>query len=222
MSRFTRTDQLWVVGGVLCAVVLLAVSYFFLISPQHAQRESLNASAASAEDRLAALRGRLNDLRNENSKLAGYKADLVRERQALPTTSGLSDLLRELQSAGDLADVTVSGLNVGAIVAVSISTGTVYSLPLSLSAGGTVPKLNAFLDQLQKVQPRALLISTATLSINEDGTARIALTLQAFVAPDGSTPAATPSPTTAAASPSTDASSSASHSASPTVSATKR
>jgi Tfp pilus assembly protein PilO len=218
MSRFRRTDHLWMVGGVLCAAVLLAVSYFFLVSPQHAQRDSLNTEASSAESRLTQLRLRLNDLRKENDKLDVYKTELARERLALPTTSGLSDLLRELQSAGDLADVSVSGLNVGNITAVTISTGTVYTLPLSLSAGGTVPKLNAFLDQLQLVQPRALLIDSSVLSISADGTATLALTIHAFVAPVAGSP--TPAPSAArSASPSAtpSASPAASRSVSPSA-----
>ena len=36
MRRFGRVDRLWMVGGVLGAAVLLAISWFFLISPQHA------------------------------------------------------------------------------------------------------------------------------------------------------------------------------------------
>ena len=115
MSRFGRVDRLWMVGGVLGAAVLLAVSWFFLISPEHAQRDSLNTEAASAEARLTQLQKRLGDLRKENDKLAEYKARLVKDRQALPTTPALSDLLRELQIAGDLTSVSVSGLNVGNI-----------------------------------------------------------------------------------------------------------
>jgi len=45
MSRFGRTDTLWVGGGVLCAAVLLAISWFFLVSPQHQQTGTLNAEA---------------------------------------------------------------------------------------------------------------------------------------------------------------------------------
>jgi len=164
VSRFGRVDRLWMVGGVLGAAVLLAISWFFLISPQHAERDSLNASEAAAEQRLDRLQQRLGDLRKQNDKLAEYKAALAQARQALPATPALSDLLRELQVAGDNTSVAVSGLNVGDVTPLTTAGGQVFTLALSLTASGTIDKLNAFLDQLQQVQPRALLINTASLS----------------------------------------------------------
>ena len=193
MRRFGRVDRLWMVGGVLGAAVLLAISWFFLISPQHAERDSLNASEASAEQRLGQLQQRLGDLRKQNDKLAEYKAELAQSRQALPATPALSDLLRELQIAGDNTGVAVSGLNVGDVTPLTAAGGQVFTLALSLTASGTIDKLNAFLDQLQQVQPRALLINTASLSRTaaNSTTASLTLTLEAFVAP--STTAARPS-----------------------------
>lgn len=185
MSRFGRVDRLWMVGGVLGAAVLLAISWFFLISPQHAERDSLNASQAAAEERLGQLQRRLGDLRKQNDKLTEYKADLAKARQALPATPALSDLLRELQIAGDNSGVAVSGLNVGDVTPLTTAGGQVFTLALSLTASGTIDKLNAFLDQLQQVQPRALLINTASLSRTaaNSTTASLTLTLDAFVAP---------------------------------------
>ena len=191
-------DRLWVGGGVLCAAVLLAISWFFLVSPQHQQTGSLNADAATAEKRVTALQQRLAELRKQNEHLAEYRAKLADDRKALPTTSGLSDLLRELQAAGDATGVSVSGLSVGAATSASASGGPVYALPLSLTAKGPVERLDAFLDQLQLVQPRALLINSTVVTVAKDGVT-LALTMEAFVA--ASAPAPSPS-ASAAASPS--------------------
>ena len=190
MSRFGRADRLWVGGGVLCAAVLLVISWFFLISPQHDQTDDLNGEAAGAEQRVTTLQQRLAELRKQNEHLPEYRQQLANDRKALPTTSGLSDLLRELQSAGDGTGVSVSGLTVGAATSTSAGGGQVFALPLSLTATGPVDKLNAFLDQLQQVQPRALLINSAVLTVAKE-TTTLALTLDAFVA--ASTPAASPS-----------------------------
>jgi len=198
MSRFGRTDTLWVGGGVLCAAVLLAISWFFLVSPQHQQTGSLNAEAATAEKRITSLQQRLAELRKQNEHLAEYQEKLADGRKALPTSSGLSDLLRELQAAGDTTGVSVSGLSVGAATSASASGGPVYALPLSLTAKGPVERLDAFLDQLQLVQPRALLISSTVVTVAKDGVT-LALTMEAFVA----AAAPTPSPSaSASASPS--------------------
>jgi Tfp pilus assembly protein PilO len=197
MRRFGRVDRFWMVGGVLGAAVLLAISWFFLISPQHAERDSLNAAEAAAEQRLDQLQQRLGNLRKQNDKLAEYKAELAQARQALPATPALSDLLRELQIAGDNTGVAVSGLNLGDVTPLATAGGQVFTLALSLTASGTIDKLNAFLDQLQQVQPRALLINTASLSRTaaNSTTASLTLTLDAFVAPSTvpARPSASPS-----------------------------
>jgi Tfp pilus assembly protein PilO len=188
MRRFGRVDRLWMVGGVLGAAVLLAITWFLLVTPQHAERDNLNESVTVAQRQLMQLQQRIGKLQEEYDKLPEYKAELAKAQQALPGTPGLSDLLRELQTAGDNTTVTVSGLNVGNVTPLTTSGGQVYTLALSLTAAGPIDKLNAFLDQLQQVQPRALLISTASLSRTTatSTTASLSLTLTAFVSPSPS------------------------------------
>jgi Tfp pilus assembly protein PilO len=208
MSRLGRVDQLWLVGGVLGAAVLLAITWFLLVSPQHSQRDSLQAETASAELRLTKLKQRIGELRKQNDQLDEYKRELAQDRQALPATSGLSDLLRELQVAGDTTGVSVGNLNVGNVAAVTDSGGTVFQLPLSMTVTGDVAKLSGFLDQLQVVQPRALLVNSCVLTITNVG-ANLAITMQAFVAPDTTTATAPSTSASASASPSTSSSSAA-------------
>jgi Tfp pilus assembly protein PilO len=204
MSWLGRTDRMWVVGGVLCAAVLLAISWFFLVSPQHDQTGSLNAEAASAAKRVTSLQQRLAELRKQNEHLAQYQDQLANDRKALPTSSGLSDLLRELQAAGDATGVSVSGLSVGGAASAAAPGGPVYALPLTVTAKGPVERLDKFLDQLQQVQPRALLINTATVTVAKDGVT-LALTIEAFVAASAPVPSASAS---ASVSPSASASAS--------------
>jgi Tfp pilus assembly protein PilO len=195
MSRFGRVDRLWMVGGVLGAAVLLAITWFLLVTPQHEERDNLKESVQVTQRQLGQLQQRLGKLQEEYAKLPQYKAELAKAQQALPSTPALSDLLRELQRAGDATTVTVSGLNVGNLTPLTTNGGQVYTLALSLTASGPIDKLNAFLDQLQQVQPRALLISTASLSRTTatSTTASLSLTLTAFVSPASATPSPSPS-----------------------------
>jgi Tfp pilus assembly protein PilO len=163
MNRFGRADQLWAIGGIAGAVVLLAIGWFFFINPQYSQTDSLRGEATGTEQRQIALQQRLVELRRQNEDLPRYLAQYALDRQALPTVSGLSDLLRELQRAGDITGVTVGGLSVSGAIPVAITGAQVYALPISLTATGTVATLHEFLNQLQQVQPRALLISGANL-----------------------------------------------------------
>jgi hypothetical protein len=83
-----------------------------------------------------------------------------------------------------------------------VSATHVYALSITAQVSGPTSRLNAFLDQLQSVQPRAVLITAITMgtsgiagaapAVGATGTT-MQLTMQAFVAPDSSTGAATPS-----------------------------
>ncbi len=195
-----RADRLWMIGGALGAVALLAIGWFLFIGPKKQQTNSLHDQLDAAQLRRVTLEHQLADLRQQNRDLPRYLAQLARDRQALPTTLNLSDFLRELESAGGSTGVTVSGLLVGAPLQVSAAGKQVYALQVSLTATGTAAKLNQFLDQLQQVQPRAVLISSAS-SVPEDqsgtlaGSVTLTLSLQVFVAPPKGA-ATTPSTTT--------------------------
>jgi Tfp pilus assembly protein PilO len=193
-----RRDRLWAGGGALAAVGLLAIGWFLLISPQSEQTARLAADADAAQQRLIPLRHRLVELRQQNGKLAEYEARLARGRQALPTTSGLTDFLRELETAGTAAGVTVTSVVVGAPTQTPVAGAKLYALPITLTGTGTVAQCDEFLVQLQQKQPRAVLISTvnevpAADSSTLGGTVTLTVGLQTFVAPAAATPAPGPS-----------------------------
>jgi Tfp pilus assembly protein PilO len=193
-----HAGRLWEVVGAVGAVTLLAIGWFFFISPQKGQTSELRDEAAMTEVRLTTLQQRLVELRKQHQNLAEYRAQLVRDRKALPTTSGLSDFLRELQAAGDKEGVSVSGVAVGIPSQVAAGGTKVYSLPITLTADGSGGRLYRFLDQVQQVQPRAVLI-TSTSAVAEQqtkgsiaGSTTLTLGLQAFVAPTGEAGAEAP------------------------------
>jgi hypothetical protein len=127
-------------------------------------------------------------MRVQNDQLPAYQAQLARYHQALPTGSDLADFLRELQTAGDGTGVSVTGFVVGAAAPVTAAGVQGYALPVTLTVAGRAGPLNRFLDQLQRVQPRAVLIGGATaVPAGEHGSLAGAITLtvslRAFVAP---------------------------------------
>jgi Tfp pilus assembly protein PilO len=196
-----RVDRLWMIGGAAGAAVLLAIGWFFFISPQKGQTSSLNDRAAATQLRLTSLGHKLADLRQQNRDLPRYRAQLARDRQALPTTSDLSNFLRELQTVGDATSVSVSGLLVGTPSQINVATAKVYALPITLNADGPAANLDRFLDQLQRVQPRAVLITSANATPVDQsgslvGTVALTLSLQVFVAPPSSAGKDTPTTTT--------------------------
>jgi Tfp pilus assembly protein PilO len=200
MMRTGRTDRLWALGGALAAVAMLAIGWFFFISPQNARTGSLAQEAATAQARTTSLQRRLVELRQQNGDLPRYRARLESDRQALPTTSGLSDFVRDVQGIGDSTGVSVQVLAVSAATQVTAAGTKVYALPMSMTVTGAVANVDRFLEQLQQGQPRAVLIGTVR-SDSPDGTVRLDLGLQVFVAPPtgaGKVPATPSSATTSA------------------------
>jgi type II secretory pathway pseudopilin PulG len=227
----SQTERLWLIGGGLVAFVLLLIGYFFFISPQRSQTSDVNSQVATAKQANAQLQHRLDALRQQNKNLPKYKADLAKARLALPATTGVPDFLRTLQALGNATNISVSSLTFGqpapATVAAPVptasptqtatSTGStattaqpaspsagVYSISITASASGTSVGLDNFLEQLQVVQPRAVLITQIAETASTPGPGRgtvtgtttLQLTMQAFVAPAAAAPA------TAAATPS--------------------
>jgi Tfp pilus assembly protein PilO len=194
--RARHADRLWIIGGVVAAALLIAVGWFVAINPQRAAADGYRAQQETIETQLVVLRRRLADLEEEHKKLPQYRATLKRDKEALPDDSGVPDFLRQLQDSGDLVGVTVNGVAVNSPEQVT-GTGT-FSLPITVTAQGTATKLDRFLDQLQQVQPRAVLIQSANLAAAGDagtetaGSGQLIMTLaiKTFVATDAGAPAA--------------------------------
>lgn len=183
-----RPHLRWLGGGALGVVMLLALGWLLLIRPEDAQTSRLRDRAATAQHNVDSLRQRLAEMRAQNSQLDRYRSELTDARAALPTTTDLSTFLRDLQSTGASSGIEVRGLIVGAPTQVTKVSGTIYALPVTLTAAGPSAKLDVFLNRLQRVQPRAVLINTANAvpdgnSAALSGTALLTLGLQVFVAP---------------------------------------
>jgi Tfp pilus assembly protein PilO len=195
-----HAGRLWAVGGAFGAAVLVALAWFFLISPQRAETAALQEEADAARTRVGTLQARTTELENQYADLPEYQAKLDSDRQALPTDSGLSDFLRQMQVAGDRAGVSVNGVIVGEPTLAPAGGGQVYSLSITLTVGGNATNLSRFLDQIQKVQPRAVLVGAANLAAADpttsiNGPSGLTVNVQVFVA----TPAAPGTTTTSSA-----------------------
>jgi Tfp pilus assembly protein PilO len=199
MTR-TGPDRIWMVAGAAGAVVLLAVAWFFLISPQYAQAASETGKAEAAATRLNAMRHKLSELREQNADLPKYQEQLARDRQALPTTSGVDDFLRELQAMGDSTGISVTGLAIGASTHIPAAGVEVYALPLTLNATGDIAKVSNFVTELQLERPRAVLVTSVGVVPSGQGTSiagpvNLTLNLRIYVAPPAASdaqPAAAP------------------------------
>lgn len=205
-KRLRGPDRLWAAGGALVAVALAALSWLVLISPQNSEADDLRVETDQVNDQVLLLQSRLNQLRKENENLAGHQAKLALQRKALPTSTALSDFLREMQTAGEVAGVSVTAVNAGAAATTRAAGTEMQVLPLTLTVTGGVDGQVAFLEQLQQVQPRAVLIIGANLVPGDNsrslaGAVTMTVSIQIFV---GAQPTATPSATASAPATTTD------------------
>jgi type IV pilus assembly protein PilO len=227
-----QRERLWLFGGGLAAFVMLLAGYLLFIGPQRSQTADVKDQISSAQLQQLSLQQRINELRAQSKNAAKYESALQQARLALPSTSGMPDFLRSLQSIGRATLTNVSSLTVGAPTAPTsapaasqptpgaastsaapsatpqsgtaqpapggaapASTAQVYALPITAEVSGSTAALERFLTQLQTVQPRAVLISSVTLTSGTGTSAHgatLELTMQAFVAPTAQTPATQP------------------------------
>jgi hypothetical protein len=220
----SQTERLWMISGGLIAFILLLIGYFFLISPQRSNTASVQADVAAAKQQNRVLAARIEALREQNKNMASYAADLAKARLALPSTSGIPDFLRALQSLGSATQTQLTALSVAPptnVLAQQVTnpdmtattsaapsptsspspnatvpggvaapaTSPLYALPITATVTGSSSALIKFLDQLQAVQPRAVLITQVVEGDAQGATGPVKdqmslqLTMNAFVAP---------------------------------------
>jgi Tfp pilus assembly protein PilO len=216
------TERLWMISGGLVAFILLLIGYFFVISPERSKTASVKSDVATAQEQNHVLAARIGALRQQSKNMATYAAELTQARLALPSTSGIPDFLRALQSLGNATQTELTALSVApptivqaqqpttteptssatpSATASSSVAGTttgagalpalaqLYALPISATVTGSSQGLIKFLDQLQAVQPRAVLITQITEGAAQGTTGPVKnqmslqLTMDAFVSP---------------------------------------
>ncbi|SOD74778.1 Tfp pilus assembly protein PilO [Jatrophihabitans sp. GAS493] len=183
----TKNERSTIILGVLGGVLLLMLGYFFLISPQNGDTASLNSQKESVTRTNQRLQEQINVLKMDSSKLDEFKAQLETEEQALPTSAELTTFVRNIVSSASSAPVNLTSMTVGspvsnATVGAAVATGTtsstgttaaapaagLYSIPIGVTTVGSADQLQAFLAQLQKIQPRATLINQTDLQAGTD------------------------------------------------------
>jgi Tfp pilus assembly protein PilO len=178
-----RIDQLWLLGGVVTIIALVAATWFLGVSPVDAEKETLQTQTEDTRGQLTKLNHEIADLSEKKKQLATFKTQLTTKQNALPTKYNTTDFLRQLQITAATVHVEVSGMTVGA-PAKSTVVSSAVELPISLTADGTPANLSRFLAQLQTVQPRAVLITMIAVATGaEPGTVTATLNLNAYCAP---------------------------------------
>jgi Tfp pilus assembly protein PilO len=193
--RIATRDRIWLLGGLVAALLLTFLVWQLLIKSQNDKTDSVKQDIDSAQQQVSDSTLQLSRLRADAPNLDKYKAELIANQAALPTESSIPAFLNELHAAGDAAEVSVVQLQVtppGLITGPQAGTTPVYQLTVTVVATGSDDGIATFLKQLQADQPRAALLTSVAESPGAAGGANsLNLTMQIFVAPsNGKVPAA--------------------------------
>ncbi len=175
-----RSDRLWLAGGLVAIVALIAASWFLVISPKFVEGDEVQAEAESTRRQLIKLNKDVAKLAEQAKQKATFQAKLKTSEAALPTSYNIPAFLRQLQDSGSAVNVQVSGFAVTPPVK-SQKDPTAAELPITLTAQGSAADLSRFFDRLQNVQSRAVLIESIGLApAGEAGGLSASIGLTAF------------------------------------------
>lgn len=158
-----RADRLWMLGGLFGIIVLVVAAYLLAIKPIYADKSDKQGQAEDQEMTLVTLKTQLAQLKAKAKDQATYTAQLNAKSAAMPDSYDVPNYLRALQTSGTAVSVGVSDVSVGAPAKI-IGSADVITMPINLTATGTPVNLGKFIDRLQNVQSRAVLITSVSLS----------------------------------------------------------
>jgi len=124
MGTKSQLERLWMIGAGIVAFALVAIGYFFFISPQRDTTSGVDGEVSAARAQNDVLQVRISHLAAQNKQLATYQRTLAQARLALPATTGIPDFLRTLQAIGSATGSDVSTLTVGDPTSVGPATPT--------------------------------------------------------------------------------------------------
>lgn len=188
-----RTSR-WSIGAALLCVVLLAASWFFLISPRRADASAVRAQVVQADSQADLLQVKIAELRSEFTDLPKQKAELKAIKRQLPPNADIPAFVRQLQSLAAAAGVSLDSVKpatpaivtaAGAPTNAAAGDGTLVQLPVGIVVTGDYFEASLFVKNLQTNISRSYLLTG----------------IGAVPGPEEETATATAAPTTAAATP---------------------
>lgn len=186
MDRFRL--GLIVIGVV--AVAILAGGWFVGIQPQLDRIAAAASQTASIRQVNDAQQQRNAALEADNANLSGYQSQLAAEQAQMPATRSQQDLVDQIGAAATAAGVHIQALDFDAPSAYAAPAGVpvalpvqqLVAIPISITAAGDRPQLEAFAAALQ-ASTRIVTISASEFTGPEDDRLVLAGTTWILLAP---------------------------------------
>lgn len=166
---FANRTGRWSLGAALLCLVLLAASWFLLISPRRADAAAVRAQAVESDTQAGLLTAKIDELKAEFADLPKQKAKLKAIKKQLPANATIPAFVRELQSLAAESGVDLISISPGtpAVVTSADATvatptsgaGTLVSLPIGMVFDGDYFEDSLFLKNLQTRIDRSYLVT---------------------------------------------------------------
>lgn len=174
-----ENNRLWLLGGLIAIVVIVAATYLLLIKPVYTDKSEVQGQAADQDVQLVELKHQLNDLKAQAAEAGVYRAQLADRQAALPQQYDLPAYLRALQASEKSVTVDISSVGVTLPQKVDGS-ATVFSVPITLTVSGKPADITRVIKRIQVDQSRAVLITSVNLSVTNESKANADVVFVAF------------------------------------------
>src|SRR6201988_3567834 len=135
-----HAGRIWLCASAVIIVLLGVGGWFLLIGPKYSEASEVRAQVDDTQTQLITLRKKTTELEKQRAQLPKFKDALKANQQALPSSAGVSDFLRQLQDAGDAVSVAVTGVSVASPLKSTV-VADVWEVPMTLNAEGNADKL---------------------------------------------------------------------------------
>jgi pyruvate/2-oxoglutarate dehydrogenase complex dihydrolipoamide acyltransferase (E2) component len=117
-----KGDRLWLAGGAVAGVVISALAWFMVVSPELSNASSLDEQTVASQTQNVSLQSKIHRLQADNSNMDALVASLHQARTALPVTTGLAEFTRQLSAYATEYGVVISGITAGDPAALTSAT----------------------------------------------------------------------------------------------------
>jgi Tfp pilus assembly protein PilO len=164
----TNRTSRWSIGAALLCIVLLAASWFLLISPRRADASTVRDQATQADNRATLLQTQIAQLKIQFAALPKQRAELKTIKRQLPPGADVSAFVRELQAQAAKAGVSLDSINLGTPSVLQAAgsgapkvaaAGDVVNVPMTIVVTGEYFEGTLFVKNLQTKIDRSFLVT---------------------------------------------------------------
>jgi hypothetical protein len=181
-------NRIWVIGTAIVVVVILALGWLLVIAPTVGQAQAAQQQTQTTNTQNAAQQASIVRLKAQSKKLPQSKAQLAKLQKSIPETFKSEDFLDQMEVDAASAGVVITNYSFGEAAAYgSASTtataaptpspsaaaaaggalsGKLFTVPISITARGSIPQVIEFI-RLAQQNPRFFLLPSASYAVGQ-------------------------------------------------------